>query len=147
VVSLSHGAAGNVDLREEARAFASAFGDRGRTVRNCTAADVRRTLELRGSRSRLVWPTPHDLKTRVVYRKSQNFFESMPALRSASWGDKFSKYAIKSCAWLSISACCLFAQIFSLPASHKRSRGFTFTQCDGSQSRTMLSSAANRFDS
>jgi hypothetical protein len=48
VVALGHGTAGNVDLQEEARAFASAFGDRGRTVLNCTAADVRRAL---GSRA------------------------------------------------------------------------------------------------
>jgi len=32
-------------------------------------------------------------------RNSQNFFERMPALRSASWDERLNRYSMKSWAW------------------------------------------------
>lgn len=45
VITLGHGMAGGIDLQEEARDFAAAFGDRGRLLATCTAVQVTECLE------------------------------------------------------------------------------------------------------
>lgn len=44
-IALGHGRAGDVDLREEAVSFATAYGGRGSTVLDCTAEQVRQALQ------------------------------------------------------------------------------------------------------
>ncbi|MBY0229288.1 MAG: CHAT domain-containing protein [Gemmataceae bacterium] len=43
-IALGHGEAAALDLKDEARRFATAFGGRGRFVENCTAGEIRQAL-------------------------------------------------------------------------------------------------------
>jgi tetratricopeptide (TPR) repeat protein len=45
VIALGHGTAGAVDLEEEAKQFARAFGSHGRTILGCTADDVSKACQ------------------------------------------------------------------------------------------------------
>lgn len=47
-IALGHGAAGAIDLNQEARDFADAFGGNGTLVENATSACIRRALNQRG---------------------------------------------------------------------------------------------------
>jgi hypothetical protein len=48
-IALGHGTAGSIDLNQEARDFAGAFGDQGTVVENATTADIRSALLRHGA--------------------------------------------------------------------------------------------------